>query len=185
MKTKIEKWLRKDVTIKTSHLWIIGLGLVVGLGFLVNCAVAPFYQGCTPIDEEQLILSASIIAGLGTAREVVLYRFKYLREFITSPSDPTKKLAEDVLRERIWVPCVGWALVLGFAVNMLLVPFFSWIRPVDWSFLQASIAMFLTVSGARETGIYKKIDATDKEIFGSSELKDEFKGAEKEAVKQS
>lgn len=166
MKT-IEKWVRLDVKIQTSHLWIVGLGIVIALGFVINCVVAPFYEACVPIDSEQLILSASVIAGLGTARQFVLYRFKYLQnlEPQTSEVSDSRKVAEDVLREKIWVPCVGWSLVLGFVVNMLLLPFFSGsIRPVEWSFLQASIGIFLTISGTREASIYKKADEAHQKM---------------------
>lgn len=172
MKT-ITKWLRTEVKLQTSHLWIVGLGIIVALGFVVNCMVAPFYALCIPIDSEQLILSASIVAGLGTARQFVLYKFKYL-ENLQPPQDDTKKMAEDVLREKLWVPCVGWALVFGFAVNMLLVPFFSEsIRPVEWSFLQSSIGIFLTISGTREASLYNKVDQTHQERCSRLNLKKE------------
>ena len=73
-------------------------------------------------------------------------------------------MAEVILREKLWAPCVGWALVCGFAVNMLIVPFFSEsVREVEWSFLQSSIAIFLTISGTREAGIYKKVDEAHQE----------------------
>lgn len=146
-------FLMRDVKIKTSHMWMVGLGLVICLGFFVNCAVAPFVPICTPIDSEQLILAASIVAGLGTARQVVLVKFKYLQN-LQPLSANEQATAEEILKERLWVPCVGWALVIGFAVNMLVVPFFPEIRMVEWSFLQSSIGIFLTISGARETGIY-------------------------------
>ncbi|MBQ8481370.1 MAG: hypothetical protein IJ532_02410 [Alphaproteobacteria bacterium] len=162
---KIVKWLKTDVKLQTSHLWIVGLGIVVALGFVINCCVAPFYFPCVPIDSEQLILSASIIAGLGTARQFVLYKFKYLQN-LQPPQDDTKKLAEDILREKLWVPCVGWALVFGFAVNMLVAPFFpDDIRMVEWSFLQSAIGIFLTISGTREASIYKKVDETHQEVM--------------------
>lgn len=160
---KIVKWLRTDVKMQKSHLWIIGLGLVIGLGFFINCAVTPFYP-CNPVDYEQLILSASIIAGLGTARQVLLYKFKYLKD-LKPPKDAHKVLAEDILREKLWVPFVGWCLVIGFAINMLLLPFFTGkIRPIEWEFLQVSIAIFLTISGTREVGIYRQIDESHKEM---------------------
>lgn len=172
------KWLRMDVRLETSHLWIVGLGIVVALGFVVNCCVAPFYEPCIPIDSEQLILSASIVAGLGTARQFVLYKFKYL-ESLQPPQDDAKKVAEDILKERLWVPCVGWALVFGFAVNMLLVPFFSEsIRPVEWSFLQASIGIFLTISGTREASLYNKVEQTHQERRYKFNLKKEDTSAE-------
>jgi len=162
---KCGKLIRTDVKLETSHLWIVGLGIVIALGFVVNCMVAPFYEPCVPIDSEQLILSASIIAGLGTARQFVLSKFKYL-ENLKPPQDGTKKIAEDILREKLWVPCVGWSLVFGFAVNMLLLPFFSdSIRPVEWSFLQSAIGIFLTISGTREASIYNKVDKTHQDTL--------------------
>ena len=174
MKRTIIRWMKTEVKLENSHLWIVGLGIVVALGFLVNCVVAPFYAPCVAIDSEQLILSASIIAGLGTARQYILYKFKYLQNLQpletegenTDKSDANnpKKVAEVILREKLWAPCVGWALVCGFAVNMLIVPFFSEsVREVEWSFLQSSIAIFLTISGTREAGIYKKVDEVHQE----------------------
>lgn len=167
--------MRSEIKIETSHHWIVGLGIVIALGFIVNCCVSPFYVPCVPIDSEQLILSASIIAGLGTARQFVLYKFKYLQNLKPSETegkedtdkldskDP-KKIAEDLLREKLWVPCVGWALVFGFAVNMLIVPFFAdSVRAVEWSFLQSAIAIFLTISGTREASIYKRVDEAHQE----------------------
>ena len=134
---------------------MIGLGIVIGLGFFINCAVAPFISLCNPIDNEQLILAASIVAGLGTARQVVLMKFEYLQD-LKPYSEEEKTSAEDILKERFWVPCVGWCLVIGFAVNMLIIPFFHDVRLVEWSFLQSSIGIFLTISGAREIGIYSQ-----------------------------
>ena len=168
---KIIKIVKTDVKLQTSHLWMVGLGIVIALGFVVNCCVAPFYFPCVPIDSEQLILSASIIACLGTARQFVLYKFKYLQNLHPSETEDentykldannTKKVAECILREKLWVPCVGWSLVFGFAVNMLIAPFFSEsVRMVEWSFLQSAIAIFLTISGTREASIYKKVDET-------------------------
>lgn len=152
----IVDFLRSDVKINTSHLWMVGLGLVICLGFFVNCAIAPFVELCDPIDSEQLILAASIVAGLGTARQVVLMKFKYLSDLKPFSSSDEEKTTEEILKERLWVPAVGWCLVIGFAVNMLIIPFFHEFRPVEWSFLQSSIGIFLTISGAREYGIYSR-----------------------------
>ncbi len=152
---KIFNFLRSDVQIKTSHIWVIGLGIVIGLGFFINCAVAPFVEICNPIDYEQLILAASIVAGLGSARQVVLAKFKYLQD-LPPLSEKEQATAEEILKERLWVPAIGWCLVIGFAVNMLVLPFFHEFRMIDWSFLQSSIGIFLTISGAREIGVYSQ-----------------------------
>ena len=167
MKEKLVKILQMDVKVRSSHLWMVYLGVVVGLGFLINCGIAPFVPECTPIDYEELILTASIIAGLGTARQLVLYKFKYLEDL--SANTKAEATAEEILRERLWVPCVGWFLVIGFAVNMLVLPFFHEVRQVDWSFLQASIAIFLTISGAREVGIYAQQGQKSKNSLESTE----------------
>ena len=155
---KFTNLMRKDVQVHTSHLWIIGLGTVVALGFLVNCGIAPFVPCCQSIDWLQLFLSASIIAGIGTARQWALMPFKYINaknlEDEKASEEETETSAEKILRERIWVPCIGWCLVIGFAINMLVVPFFHEVKTVDWSLLQASISMFLTLSAARERIIY-------------------------------
>ncbi len=152
---KLLNLLRSDVQINTSHLWVIALGIVIGLGFFVNCAIAPFVEICEPIDYEQLILAASIVAGLGSARQVVLAKFKYLQD-LPPMTDKEQATAEEILKERLWVPAIGWCLVIGFGVNMLVLPFFHEFRMIDWSFLQSSIGIFLTISGAREIGVYSQ-----------------------------
>lgn len=161
----LQKILGKKVTLHNSHLWIVALGAVIALGFAVNCIVYPFYEGCTPIDNEQLILSASILAGLGTAREFMLRKFKYLKDIekqkyasvlkdIEKQKYNSDMIAENILKEKIWVPAIGWFLTAGFMVNMLILPFFPSFRTVDWSFLQSAITIFLALSGAREYGYY-------------------------------
>ncbi len=149
---KITNLLRKDVKIQTSHLWMVGLGTVIGLGFFVNCAIAPFVEVCTPIESKELIWAAFIISGLASLREIVLMRFKYLPD-LKPMTKKQQETAEEILKERIWVPCVGWCLVIGYAVNMLVIPFANF-RPVEWNFLHGATALFLFISGARETGVY-------------------------------
>ena len=150
---KIVSLLRKDVKLQTSHMWMIGLGLVIGFGFFINCAIAPFVEICTPIDSQELIWASLIISGLASLREIVLMRFKYLPD-LKPLTKKQQETAEEILKERIWVPGVGWCLVIGYAVNMLIIPFFSDFRPVEWNFLHGATALFLLVSGARETGVY-------------------------------
>jgi len=159
---KFTKLLRKDVKMRTSHLWMVGLGIVVALGFLVNCGIAPFMPECNPIDQWELILAAGIVSGLGAFRQWALFRFKYFQDFeLEKNTEPANDLedtpaGEKVLRDRLWVPCVGWFLVIGYAVNMLVIPFFHDFRPVSWSFLQCSVSLFLIISGGREYFIYSR-----------------------------
>lgn len=157
----LRKILGRDVNLQISHLWIIALGAVIALGFAVNCVVYPFYEGCIPIDKDQLIMSASIVAGLGATREYVLRKFKYLKDFEKKDSSTTL-VAENILKEKLWMPAIGWFLTMGFAINMLVMPFFPQFRLVDWSLLQTSIAIFLTLSGAREYNYYVHRDREEK-----------------------
>ena len=153
---KLTNPLKQDVHIKKSHLWMVGLGTVIGLGFLINCVVAPFlHEVCTPIDWEQLILSAVLLAGLGTVRKTVLARFKYLQQDDVV-SEERQQTIEEMLKEKLWVPCIGWCLVAGFAINFLVHPFYDGVHLVDWEWLQTSIALFLTLSSAREFNVYSQ-----------------------------
>lgn len=164
---KLRKIFGVEVNLKSSHFWMIALGIILALAFLVNCGIYPFYKGCTAIDTDELILVSSIFAGLGTARQIALFKFKYLATLHPSTDGETSD-AEQILKERLWVPAIGWFLTIGFAVNMLVIPFCSSVRSVDWGFLESSLAIFLTLSGAREYGIYsqnknKKARSSDKE----------------------
>lgn len=152
------------VTLKISHLWIIALGAIIALGFAVNCIVYPFYEGCTPIDKDQLILAASILAGLGTARELLLRKYEYLKDMDKKNAEKSDNmLAENILKEKIWIPAIGWFLTFGYGINMLVIPFFSQFNLVEWSFLQTATSIFLTLSGAREYGYYSHKENHQKE----------------------
>ncbi|MBO6282214.1 MAG: hypothetical protein J6N49_06785 [Alphaproteobacteria bacterium] len=175
MNAKIKKALRADVHVETSHLWIIYLGVVVALGFLVDCVIAPiWHEYCRVIDYSELITSAGIIAGLEAVRKYALTNFKYLKNLTdVKPAEgttPKKNSPEEILKEKLWVPCVGWFLVLGYAVNILLIPFIDGINEVDWNFLHASVSIFLTISGLREYGVYSKTEKElEKENAGNAE----------------
>lgn len=161
----LAKIIKKDVKVETSHLWIVGLGIVVALGFLIDCVIAPVFSAyCKNIDYEELLGSAGIIVGLEATRKYALARFKYLKDFAIV--GVKKNTAEEVLKEKLWVPCVGWFLVCGYAVNILLIPFIDGIKEVDWFFLHASVSMFLIVSGLREYGVYSETEKhfEDEEI---------------------
>ena len=161
---KIKELVRTDVRVDTSHLWIIGLGAVVALGFLIDCFVAPiWHEFCKVIDYNELITSAGIIIGLEAVRKYALTKFKYLNNLALV--NPSKNSPEEILKEKLWVPCVGWFLVMGYAVNILLIPFINGIEEVDWNFLHASVSIFLTISGLREYGVYSK---TEQELLKES-----------------
>ncbi|MCQ2735120.1 MAG: hypothetical protein MJ212_04140 [Alphaproteobacteria bacterium] len=152
--------------VETSHLWIVGLGIVVALGFLIDCVIAPVFSAyCKNIDYEELLGSAGIIVGLEATRKYALARFKYLKDLAIVGAK--KNPAEEVLKEKLWVPCVGWFLVCGYVVNILLIPFIDGIKEVDWFFLHASVSMFLIVSGLREYGVYSE---TEKHLVENEEI---------------
>lgn len=141
------KWFKRvfKCRIKKSRLWIPALGIVIALGFFHNCVIAP-HVICKTIDWTNLILAFSIVIGLGGARDVVLRKFNYLGEVKTS-------VKKNTLSNKVWIPFIGWCLVLGFANNFLLVPYTN-LPEVEWSGLMAALSIMLTVSGARDYGIY-------------------------------
>jgi len=141
------KWFKRNFKcrIKKSRLWIPALGVVIAYGFFHNCVVAP-HVACKVVDWTNLILAFSIVIGLGGARDVVLRKYKYLGEVKTAVKKST-------LSNKIWIPFIGWCLVAGFANNFVLVPYTS-LPEVEWSGLMAALSIMLTVSGARDYGIY-------------------------------
>ena len=139
MKIKVEK----------SRMWIPALGVVIAYGFFHNCAIAPYFN-CRIIDWSQLILTFSIVIGLGGARDVVLQKFRYLGP-LQKAIDVTAGGRE--LSSKFWIPAIGWLLVLGYSNNFIVSPYFD-VRPVEWEGLLSALSVLLTVSGARDYGIY-------------------------------
>lgn len=140
--------MKFKISIKKSRMWIPALGMVVGYGFLHNCAIAPL-TGCPTVDWTNLILTFSILIGLGGARDIVLRKFSYLGQVV-------EEAPKDLLRNKIWIPFVGWCLVLGFFTNIVLVPHVSAIGTVEWSGLLSALSILLTISGVRDYGIYSQ-----------------------------
>ena len=106
-------------------------------------------------------MTLAIMLGLGGARDIVLQRFRYLGP-VQKAIDATAN--GKVLSNKIWIPAIGWILVLGYSNNFVVYPYFD-INPVDWEGLLASLSIMLTVSGARDYGIY----ATERNTEGKSE----------------
>ena len=128
--------------------------VIVG-GFVVNCVIYPFSKllvPVIPIDHSQLMISAALLAGIEATREFVLKKFKLdnLNIEVNSILE-----AENMLKEKIWLPAIGWVITFGCAVNMWFYPFFAdQLFPVPWELIQICIAFFLTLSGTREYNLY-------------------------------
>ena len=137
------------VHIKKSRMWIPALGVVIALGFFINCVLAP-HLDCTPVDWEDLVAPFGMIIGWGGLRDVLLRKFIYLGPLLNAKSDPAK----GILTNKVWIPFIGWCLVFGYANNILLVPFFSAVKVVSWEGLMLTLGTLLTVSGFRDYGIY-------------------------------
>ena len=148
------------IKVKKSRMWIPALGVVIAYGFFNNCAIAPYFD-CKVIDWSQLIMTLAIMLGLGGARDIVLQRFRYLGP-VQKAIDATAN--GKVLSNKIWIPAIGWILGLGYSNKFVVYPYFD-INPVDWEGLLASLSIMLTVSGARDYGIY----ATERNTEGKSE----------------
>lgn len=130
-------------------MWIPATGVVLAYGFFHNCVVAPHID-CQIIDWNNLILAFAVVIGIGGARDVVLKKFAYLGEVVDP--DSTKGL----LRNKMWIPFIGWCLVGGFFNNICLCPYLDGVKTVEWSGLMAALSILLTISGARDYGIYSR-----------------------------
>ena len=138
-----------NIHIKRSRMWIPALGAVIAAGFFINCVLEP-HVGCKVIDWEDLISTFALIIGWGGARDVLMRKFTYLGPLLDAKSEPAK----GILTNKLWIPFIGWCLVLGYGNNILLVPFISSLCEVSWSGLMLTLGTLLTVSGFRDYGIY-------------------------------
>ena len=166
--------IKFKIKVKKSRMWIPALGVVIAYGFFHNCAIAPYFN-CRVIDWSQLILTFSVVIGLGGARDIVLQRFRYLGP-VQKAIDVT--VGNKELSNRFWIPAIGWILVLGYSNNFIVSPYFD-IHPVDWEGLLASLSILLTVSGARDYGIY----ATERKNRREAELR-KYEKQQKEISRQ-
>lgn len=143
--------------VKKSRLWISGVGVSLAFGFLNNCAIVPFLHGADAVSWTYLILSLSVLLGIGGARDVVLRQFRYLGPVLKEREKSESKGFKTV---KGWIPCIGWCISLGFFCNCCIYPYFN-IVEVSWEGLLATLSVLLTVSGARDFGIY----AQDRKVL--------------------
>lgn len=130
-------------------MWIPAIGIVLAYGFFHNCIIAPHID-CRVVDWNNLILAFAVVIGIGGARDVVLKKFAYLGDVV----DPDS--AKGILRNKMWIPFIGWCLAAGFFNNICLCPYLDGVKTVEWSGLMAALSILLTVSGARDYGIYSR-----------------------------
>ena len=145
---------------KKSRLWISGVGTSLALGFLINCAVVPYLDGAETVSWTYLILSLSVMLGIGGARDVVLRQFRYLGPVL---KEREKSESKGTWTLKVWIPTIGWCVSLGFFNNCVVFPFLK-IGEVSWEGLLATLSVLLTVSGAREFGIY----AQDRKVLAEN-----------------
>jgi hypothetical protein len=138
------------VKIKKTRMWVPAAGIAIALGFANNCLVLPYYDGGKEVDWFNLILAMSIILGLGGARDVVLRKFNYLGKVV---EENQKRQSKGVFNNKVWIPSVGWFITAGLFHNCCIHPFFD-VGLVEWSGLLSTLSILLTISGAREFGIY-------------------------------
>jgi hypothetical protein len=138
--------------IKKTRLWIPALGFVIAYGYLHNCAIYPHVE-CEIVGWSELTLAFSVLIGLGGARDILLKKFEYLGD-ISSPKSEQDSFIKK-LTNRLWIPIIGWCLVLGFANNIILVPYLpDTVKTVDWTWMITTLAILLTISGARDYSLY-------------------------------
>lgn len=149
--------------VKKSRLWITGVGVALAFGFFNNCAVVPFLSGSETVSWTYLILSLSVMLGIGGARDVVLRQFRYLGPVL---QESQKSASHGLWTMNVWIPAIGWCLALGFACNCCIYPFFK-IGEVSWEGLLGALSILLTVSGVREYKIY----SADRKVLEEKGLK--------------
>jgi hypothetical protein len=138
------------IRIKKSRMWIPALGAVIAAGFLCNCAVYPWIESKV-VPWEYLIISFAIMVGWGGLRDVLLRKFIHLGPILESSS-----AAKGFLSNKIWIPAIGWFLVLGYVNNCVLYIYGITSYEIDWWGLIVSLAVMFTASGARDYGIYQQ-----------------------------
>lgn len=152
--------------IKKSRMWIPALGVVIAYGFFHNCAIAPYFD-CRSIDWTQLILTFCIVLGLGGARDVALQKFYYIGE-VQKSIDASNSRS---LGNKIWIPAIGWCLVLGFSNNFIIASYFN-IGMIEWGGLLSALSILLTISGVRDYGIYASERKAEKQASTQSTTSD-------------
>ncbi|MBR1904712.1 MAG: hypothetical protein IJ824_06025 [Alphaproteobacteria bacterium] len=121
---------------------------MIAAGFLNNCAIYPWVES-KEVPWTYLIISFGIMVGWGGFRDVILRKFIHLGPILENATAAKGKLSN-----KVWIPAIGWFLVLGYINNCILYIYDITPREIDWLGLIATLAVMFTASGARDYGIY-------------------------------
>lgn len=149
METKKSKGLF-SLKIKKSRLWIPALGVVIAIGFFNNCAIYPWIDSKV-VPWDNLIITFALMVGWSGTRDILLRKYLHL-----GPILDNAKPAKGILTNKVWIPAIGWCLVLGYINNCILYTYAVTPKEVDWIWLMITLTVMLTASGYRDVGIYKQ-----------------------------
>ena len=124
--------------IKFKRLWISVIGWILVGGFVNNLFVAPFTE-ISLVEWNGLITSLGILLGISGTRDY----------FLKNSLDKLPENRSGKGWQRMWIPCVGWALAGGFFINCIIAPYLD-LRVNDWSQLITALTVILGISGARD-----------------------------------
>ena len=127
--------------IKFKRLWISVIGWILVGGFVNNLFVAPFTE-ISLVEWNGLITSLGILLGISGTRDY----------FLKNSLDKLPENRSGKGWQRMWIPCVGWALAGGFFINCIIAPYLD-LRVNDWSQLITALTVILGISGARDVGL--------------------------------
>ena len=127
--------------IKFKRLWISVIGWILVGGFVNNLFVAPFTE-ISLVEWNGLITSLGILLGISGTRDY----------FLKNSLDKLPEYRSGKGWQRMWIPCVGWALAGGFFINCIIAPYLD-LRVNDWSQLITALTVILGISGARDVGL--------------------------------
>lgn len=154
---------RFNVKVKRSRMWIPALGAVVAIGFLHNCALYPWLESKV-VPWDNLIITFAVMVGWSGTRDILLRKYLYIGPVLDAVK-PVKK----VLTNKVWIPTIGWALVMGYINNCIFFTYNLTSKEVDWTWLMITLTVMLTASGYRDVGIYRQEEKYNPSTGSSTE----------------
>ena len=126
-----------------KRLWIPTIGWILVGGFVNNLFVAPFTE-ISLVDWSGLITSLGVLLSISGTRDY----------FLKESLDKNPENVSGKGWQRLWIPCVGWALAGGFFINCILAPYIN-LQINDWTQLIAALTVMLGIIGARDITLRK------------------------------